>query len=324
MWLSIVPLIAVPVVDEFWWLLMWRFISGITLAGLPAMAVAYINEEVEQKSRGLSVSLFIASNALGGMTGRILGGYFADHFSWQDSFYALAVVGVIVNILCLFLIPRSRNFKKYSYSLTKDLKGMAVHLKNPLLLFAFIFGMMLQTAFAGVWTYVPYYLESEPFHLTIGAISFIYFSYIFGVIGSPMAGRVSDHYGITNVMKFGLVSMMIGVLTTLIMNVSMIIVGLSIVCFGFFIAHSMASTWVGINATHHRSGATSIYLFSYYSGAALGGTGIGFIWSTFGWIGVAAICVIFPVTSGVIFFQIVKKMEKSNQELDALSYEKGN
>lgn len=316
MWLSLIPLIAIPLVDEFWWLLIWRFISGITLAGLPAMAVAYINEEVEQKSRGLSVSLFIASNALGGMTGRVLGGYFADYFSWQYSFYALAIVGLMVNFLCLFLIPRSRNFKKYSYSLSKDLKGMAVHLKNPLLLFAFVFGMMLQTAFAGVWTYVPYYLEGNPFNLTIGSISIIYFTYLFGVIGSPVAGKISDHYGTNNVMKFGLIFMVIGILTTLIADVTMIIIGLSIICFGFFIAHSMASTWVGKNATHHRSGATSLYLFSYYSGAALGGTGIGFIWSNLGWVGVATICVIFPVTSGVIFFQITKKVAKTNQALD--------
>ncbi|MFZ3579359.1 MFS transporter [Virgibacillus sp. DJP39] len=315
MWLSIIPLIAIPIVDDFWWILLWRFISGITLAGLPAVAVAFITEEIEARSRGLCVSLFIASNALGGMAGRVLGGYFADYFSWQFSFYVLASIGFVINLLCLFLIPRSRNFEKNSYSLYKDLKGMAVHLKNPLLLFAFIFGMMLQTAFAGIWTYVPYYLENEPFNLTIGSISIIYFSYIFGVIGSPVAGRLSDHYGIKNVMKLGLIIMMVGILSTLIVNISMIVIGLSIICLGFFVTHSMSSTWVGMNASHHKSGATSLYLFGYYSGAAIGGTGTGIIWSNFGWMGVALTCIIFPLSSGVIFFQIVKKKNTNELQL---------
>lgn len=318
MWLSVLPLIAIPLFDEFWWLLGWRFISGILLAGLPAMAVAYISEEVDQNSRGLAVSLYIASNALGGMAGRVIGGHFANHQNWRDGFYVLTVVGIIVNVLCLFLIPQSRYFKKQYQSISKDLMGMVVHLKNPLLFFAFIFGMMLQMAFSGIWTYAPFYLENDPFNLSVQIISFIYFAYFFGVIGSPLAGRISVHYGINSLMKVGLTIMIIGILITLIMNTSMVIIGLCIVCLGFFTAHSMASTWVGINATHHRSGATSLYLFSYYSGAVIGSTAIGVIWSNFGWVGVTTICIICPVVSGLAFFQIVKKKrQKTNHALEA-------
>ncbi|MFB4164663.1 MFS transporter [Alteribacillus sp. JSM 102045] len=304
--LSVLPLFAIPLYDAFWWLTSWRFITGFVLAGLPAVAVAYINEEVSIESRGLAVCLYIASNAFGGMGGRFIGGYFADHFSWQTGFYYLAVLGLNTCFFCFYLIPASRFFHRYPRSFLQDVFGMAVHLKNPLLLFAFLFGMLLQTGFTGIWTYAPFYLEQDPFQLSIRVISLIYFTYLLGVAGSPVAGRLSDSFGVLRVMAVGLFIMIIGNLLTTIINVGIVVIGLSIICMGFFIAHSMASTWVGSTAKHHRSGATSLYLVIYYIGAATGGTAIGTVWSGFGWIGVITVSTILPIVSGITFFCVVR------------------
>lgn len=306
-WASVIPLIAIPIVNAFWWVLLWRFLCGITLAGLPAMAVAYITEEIALNSRTLSVSLYIASNALGGMVGRMIGGYLAGHFSWQFGFYGLALGGVLISSLCLYMLPPSKYFQPQQQPLLKDLHGMVIHLKNPLLMFAFIFGMMLQTAFTGIWTYVPFYLQDEPLQLTMHFISLIYLTYLFGIVGSPFAGRLAISYRINYMMGIGLTIMLVGMLITLISKTSVIIIGLSFVCLGFFTTHSLISTWVGNNATHHKSGATSFYLVSYYIGATVGSTAIGGLWSDFGWSGVIVICLIAPLITGIIFFQIIKK-----------------
>ncbi|WP_159461977.1 MFS transporter [Salirhabdus sp. Marseille-P4669] len=306
--LSVVPLLVIPLVDSYLWILMWRFITGFGIAGLPAVAIAYINEEIARSSRGLIVTIYIASNALGGMLGRFVSGYFADHYSWEVGFYVIGVFGAFICFGCFLLLPKSRFFVQYNRTLKEDFLGMLVHLKNQKLAFAFLFGMMIQFGFTGIWTYIPFYLEQEPFYLSIHLISLVYFTYLFGVFGSPFAGRLAAKYNILHLMFFGLITMVIGVWITTLQTVAFVVLGLSIVCFGFFIAHSLTSAWIGETATHHKSGASSFYFFSYYIGVTVGGTAVGEIWSTFHWIGVVVVCSILPAVFGALFFIVAKKV----------------
>ncbi|KIL45152.1 MFS transporter [Jeotgalibacillus soli] len=311
--LSVLPLFLIPVIHSFEWLLLWRFFIGFMLAGLPAVAIAYINEEIDAKYRASVVSLFISSNALGGMAGRYLGGYFTEHFSWQSGFYALASISLLISLVFFKLMPQSRFFVVSHHSFKQDLFGMTVHLKNPMLVFVFLFGMMIQVSFSGIWTYIPFYLENNPFNLSIHFISLLYFTYLFGVVGSLGSARFSAQFGLTKVIFIGLIVMLTGGLLTLLTSTPLLITGLSLICFGFFISHSMASSWVGLKAQHHRSGATSLYLVSYYIGAAIGGTAIGAVWSIFGWPGVITICTILPSIAGLLFLRMILKNGQKQQ-----------
>lgn len=305
--LSVIPLLVIPLVHSFWWILGWRLFTGFIIAGLPAVAVAYISEEISYKAQGLAVSLYIASNGLGGMLGRVLSGQLADHYSWEVGFYVTGIMGAFIWVNCLLLLPRSRFFEQHQRSIKQDLVGMAFHLKNAKLVYAFLFGFMLQIAFSGIWTYTPFYLENAPFLLSTHAISLFYLTYMLGVIGSPMAGRLSANYPLLGIIRLGVFIMITGTLVTIFKNVVLVIIGLSFVCLGFFIVHSLVSTWVGTKATHHRSGATSFYLFSYYMGTTVGGTAVGVLWSGFGWLGVVVVCMIAPLISGFLFVKEAKK-----------------
>ena len=53
-------------------LLVMRGILGVVLAGLPAVAMAYLSEEIEPTSLGYSMGLYISGSALGGMLGQVL------------------------------------------------------------------------------------------------------------------------------------------------------------------------------------------------------------------------------------------------------------
>jgi YNFM family putative membrane transporter len=67
-----------------------------------------------------------------------------------------------------------------------------------------------------------------------------------------------------------------------------IIVGLTINAVGFFLAHSMASSWVGRHAQRARGSASSLYLVFYYLGASLGGFYLEPFWARWQWSGVIA------------------------------------
>ncbi|MCU1537967.1 MAG: transporter, partial [Humibacillus sp.] len=73
-----------------------------------------------------------------------------------------------------------------------------------------------------------------------------------------------------------------------------VVVGLLVLTAGFFAAHATASAWVGARATTARAQATSLYNVAYYSGSALLGWLLGYVWSDVGWggvaLGVSALC----------------------------------
>src|SRR4051794_15823403 len=71
-----------------------RLLQGITLAGLPAVATAYLREELHPSVHARAAGLYIGGTALGGMTGRLVTGLVADLAGWRWALAAAGVVGV--------------------------------------------------------------------------------------------------------------------------------------------------------------------------------------------------------------------------------------
>ena len=84
---SVIPFLLMPLTDSFLVIIILRFIQGFALAGVPAAALAYINEEIHKQFASFATALYISSNALGGMIGRVATGYITEHFSWEVAFY---------------------------------------------------------------------------------------------------------------------------------------------------------------------------------------------------------------------------------------------
>ncbi|MBN8235877.1 MFS transporter [Halobacillus kuroshimensis] len=282
-------LVLIPIMPEFEWMVTLRFIQGFFLAGIPAAAMGYLGEEVSYRHIGLAMTLYISSNALGGMGGRVVGGYLTDLFNWQMTLWSFSAFGVLAAFLFLWLFPKERFFEKAEQNLVVDLKGMLIHLKSGPLLVLFLLGILMQIVFTAVWTYLPFYLEGDPFDWPLKWIAFTYFAYLFGVLAPPAAGRISDQAGLKRVMFSGVVIFLIGTALTAVKEGWSIMVGLSLLCMGFFVAHSMASALVSKTATHHRSGASGFYLISYYLGVAIGSTAVGTLWEKFQWYGVLSV-----------------------------------
>ncbi|KTW17118.1 membrane protein, partial [Sphingomonas sanguinis] len=64
--------LAAAVVPGWYGFLALRFLAGLALAGVPAVAMAYVAEEVDAASIGSAMGLYIAGSGLGGMGGRLV------------------------------------------------------------------------------------------------------------------------------------------------------------------------------------------------------------------------------------------------------------
>lgn len=292
---SVIPFIIIANTNSFLFIVILRFIQGFALAGVPAAALAYISEEVHRQFTSIATALYISFNGLGGMIGRFMTGFIAEQTSWQMSLYILSIFGVFVFISLLFLLPRSTNFVPSDMPFKKDIEGMFYHLKNPTLLIVFGLGIVLQLSFTGVWTYLPFHLIEAPYFMSLEAISFLYLAYGFGVIGAPLAGWLEGYFGLQKVRLSGVCFLAIGITMTSFSSLTVIVIGLCMLCFGFFIAHSLTAASVSQTATHHKGSASSLYLCAYYIGVATGSTMLSPLFETYGWPSLVALTALLPI-----------------------------
>ena len=77
-----------------------------------------------------------------------------------------------------------------------------------------------------------------------------------------------------------------GVMMTLSSGLAPILGGMTVITFAFYGAHSIASSWVGVQAHEAKAQAASLYLFAYYTGSSVFGSLGGLAWQWKAWPGV--------------------------------------
>ena len=298
----------------FHYLLVIRILQGIVLAGLPAIAMAYIGEEIEPRSLGMAMGLYISGNSIGGMSGRIIIGGLTDFSSWRVALGGIGILAAAASIMFWIKLPASKNFKPRQLEIKKLLKSLINHLKNPRLLCLYGIGFLLMGSFVSLYNFISYQLIAPPYLLSPTLVSFIFVIYIIGTFSSAWMGRLADKYGQSKVLWIVVLVMLVGAITTLEINLAIKIIGIALFTFGFFGGHSIASSWIGKLATHDKAQASSLYLLFYYVGSSIGGTSGGTFWSSYGWVGVIGMIACFLIAA--IFLSIlissIKKFVKVN------------
>lgn len=289
---------------SFQLLILCRILQGITLAGLPAVAMAYIGEEIEPRSLGMAMGLHISGNSLGGMTGRIIGGILTDYFSWHAAYIAIGFLSLLASIVFIVFLPKSSHFRPQAFAL----KGLATSLfsqfKESGLICLFSLAFLLMGSLVSLYNYIGFELMKPPYSLSQTLVGFIFIVYIMGTFSSTWMGMLADQYGKKKILQLSLLILLIGVTITLSPNLWLMILGIAIFTYGFFGAHSIASGWVGNMATHDKAQASSLYLFFYYTGSSVGGTVSGTFYSHFGWPGVVSMIIVLAALSIAISIRL--------------------
>ena len=285
---SAILTIAAAVAPNWPLFLVARALAGFALSGLPAVAMAYVSEEFHPDASGLAMGLYIGGTGLGGMTGRLIAGFLTDAFSWRWALGGIGGIALCSSVLFLALLPRSRHFTAHEPSVTELLATAKSHLRDPGLIRLYAMGFLLMGSNVSVFNYVTFRLVAPPYRLSQSAVGLIYLVYIFGIASSPFAGHLAGKRGSRAVLWVMVVAMLTGVSITLAHPLWIVLAGFSLISFGYFGAHTVASAWIGRRAATGKALAASLYLFFYYAGASILGTATGKAWTEAGWPGVAA------------------------------------
>ena len=103
---------AVPLVGEnVLAIIAVRALQGAVLAGAPAVAMAWLSEELDEDILPRAMGLYIAGNTLGGIAGRLIPTGLLDFTGWRGALLGSAAVSAIFAILFVILLPKQENFQ---------------------------------------------------------------------------------------------------------------------------------------------------------------------------------------------------------------------
>jgi len=271
-------------------LLLLRAVQGLAMGGVPAVAMAYLAEEVEPETLGLVMGLYISGSAFGGLAGRVITGSVSDALGWRHALGVMGLIGLVSAGLFIWLLPPSRRFvPRRGNALAAMREGLSRHLRNGPLVGLFAMGGLLMGAFVMVYNYVGFRLMRPPFSLSQTLIGAIFVVYLVGIFSSTLFGRLADRHGRGAMLVLATSLQLGGLLLTLSGSLPVVIAGIVAFTFGFFAAHAVASGWVGQMAQGYKAQAASLYLLVYYIGSSVLGSLGGHGWSAAGWAGVTAL-----------------------------------
>lgn len=278
--------VILPLAPNWWALLAIRTAMGLTLAGLPAVAMVYLAEEMDPEALGFSMGLYIGGTAIGGMAGRLVSGVLADWIGWRPALLVLGVAIAAAALAVVLLLPTPRNSARTRLGLRDLTRLVRLQFNDAGLPWLFASAFLLMGSFVTLYNYAGFRLALPPFGLSHAAISTIFVVYLLGSVSSAWAGGLAQRLGRRRVYWTLVLTMGVGVFLTLIPSTPVIIVGLAVATIGYFAAHGIASAWVARRASIGRAQASAIYLFAYYLGSSVLGTLGGYAWVAWGWNGV--------------------------------------
>lgn len=300
-------------------LLILRVVQGFVIAGVPAIAMAYLGEEIEPTSLGTAMGLYISGNAIGGLSGRIIMGTMTHLFNWQTGMITLGIISLMVCCYFVWALPDSRHFNPRPLHFKPLVRSLVTHLKSAQLLCLFGIGFTLMGSFVTMYNYIGFKLVQPPYNLNTAIVGWIFVVYLVGSWSSAWFGRLSDQFGRQRVLYAGSIIMLCGVLLTAPAHLSVKIIGLIIFTFGFFGAHSIASGWVTRLAKKDKAQASSLYLFAYYVGSSISGTLGGVFWSHSGWNGIV-IFITITLTMTVLLATTIHILQRKQEFLNVNSH----
>ena len=268
-------------------LLVTRFLTGIALSGIPAIAMTYLAEEVDAKTIGGTMGLYIAGAALGGMIGRIGSSVIADWLGWRIALGSVGVICLIGAFVFRWAAPVSRSFVPRRHDLASFLDSIHVLRRDAGLPWLYCEGFLLMGAFITIYNYVSFRLLAPPYSLSQSAVGAIFLFYIVGSFVSTWYGRLAGRLGRRRVFWIPILVFLIGVGMTAASPLILIVAGIGVATAGYFGAHSVASSWVGRRGHAAPAQAAAFYSFFMYVGSSVLGSAGGVAWNHGKWPGVA-------------------------------------
>ncbi|TEW52449.1 MFS transporter [Psychromonas algicola] len=281
--------LLLPLVENYTLFLSLRFIQGALLSACPAIAIPLLGEELRKSWLPAAVGFYIASNSIGGISSRLIGGTFVELLgSWQATGLLIAVITSVLFLVVYLIVPKQRHFTAQKFKIMPSLNMFIKHLQRPQLVIIYMVIGLAFGCFVNLFSYLMTVLEGAPYQLPSGIRSLIFITFLGGTTSASLAGKFSKKHGQLAGVATGVFIMLAANILLSNQHLSMMIIGMIMMAFGFFFCHAQASTLVGRTVKKGRGSAQALYSLFYYTGASLGVFFVAPFYENWGWQGVIA------------------------------------
>jgi YNFM family putative membrane transporter len=299
-------------------LLVLRALQGLALAGLQAVAMSYLAEELHRDTLGFGMGLYVAGNGIGGMAGRLVAGLVDDVAGWRWALGVVGLVALVCSVVFRVSILPSRFFRRQPLRVRELAGSVGRAFTDTGLLRLYLVGFLFMGCFVTVYNYLGFRLLGPGFHVSQAVVGLIFVVYLAGSFSSTVAGRLVDRFGRRPMVWIMALVTLAGLALMLPDQLGIVVVGLVITTVGFFAGHSVASGWVGARGRALGVQGSAVYLFCYYLGSSVGGTVGGIAFGDSGWTGVTVYTgafVVVVVALGLSLRKLVPVRRPADQEL---------
>jgi MFS transporter, YNFM family, putative membrane transport protein len=268
----------------------WRFLQGLAVPGIYAVAMAYLSAHWPADTLGRAMSALITGNVIGAFTGRFLSGIAADHLGgWRVAFVLIAVLTAAGAAAAIRLLPRDGASEAGRTAAPEHARLRDV-LGEPRLLATFAVGFMVLFTQVATFTYVTFHLSAPPFGLGTSALSYLFTIYLVGAVVTPFAGRWIDRAGSRRAITGVIAAAVGGAALTLAPSLPLVVAGLTVVSTAVFVSQAASITYLRTAAPPRAlATASGLYVSMYYVGGAVGGVVPAAAWRFGGWTACVAL-----------------------------------
>lgn len=292
-----------------------RLVEGMALGGVPAVAIAYLAEEIDVRHTAIAAGTYVAGTTLGGLSGRIVAAPVGEFFGWRTGTFTVSVLAALAALAFMVLAPRQRGFVPQAVRLSGPgglLGRLGANLSDPGLLALYLQGFLLMGGFVAIYNYLGFHLGGEPFEVSQTVVALLFLAYLSGTWSSGTAGRIAAVRGRQVVLLASALLMLAGLGATLVPSLAVVVAGLLVFTAGFFAAHAVASGWVPVRARTGRAQASSLYILGYYAGSSVLGWAGGLWYTAAGWTGTVGFVMALVVVAALLVLAFLRERGRTD------------
>jgi len=268
----------------------WRFVQGLLLPPIFAVAVAYIGDEWLPSDVARVAGIYISGSSIGGFCGRFVPGLLTDTIGWRSAIQVMAAITLVAAVIVAATLPRERNFVRPG-GLVPSFVQMIGHFRNRRLVATYAIGFGVLFNFIATFTYVNFHLAGPPYLFSPTLLGALFLTYLVSSPIVPWVGRAIALFG-RRPFVLGMIALwVVGALLLLAPPVAVIIVGLTLCAVCGMVCQAVSTGYVTLTAKEGRSSAVGLYASVYYIGGSAGAFFTGLSWASAGWAGCVAVIV---------------------------------
>jgi MFS family permease len=259
-----VPYFLVGVSHNFFWVALFMAFVGVGNYLWHPAAISTLSEKYPGK-RGFAIAIHAIGPNIGESLAPLLVGVLLLYLSWRNVLFLNLIPGVVIAfILWKFLFGRldSRTQSKKGLSTKEYLAGMKKMAQNPsILALVFVAGMRSMTQ-QGLHTFLPIYLTHDLGLSSAVAGLYLSVTQTAGMIGTPIAGSISDQNGRKRVLTAGLFSTSIVLVILAYFQLTWLFIT-SLAFLGFFLYAVRPVIWAWVlDLSPKELGGSTVSFFS--------------------------------------------------------------